>query len=976
MSASVSGQTVTDTERVDYQRDIRPLLVQHCYACHGPEKQESNFRLDHRDRAWQGGDLETPPIVAGRHAESPLWQFVAGTSDSGRVMPPDGERRLEPSEIDLVARWIDQGADWPADADPAPVDLPLKSDHWSFQPLRRATLPPLLRRATVPQLLHNASSATTNSSEPSAESSAGRWGTSPIDAWIGHGLQAQQLEPSPEADRRTLIRRLSLDLLGLPPTPEQVAAFVNDRRPQAYQRLVDSMLASPRYGERWARHWLDIVRFGESHGFETNPERPRAYPYRDYVIASWNADKPYDRFVVEQLAGDALGADVGTGFLVGGPYDQVKSPDLALTLMQRQDELADMINTTGTTFLALTIGCARCHNHKFDPITQSDYYALQAVLSGVQHGERPVPGPRQLEVHTRLQKLDGELEAERRELAKLKELAQARPDPAQGQSSLRDPVRSDGNLELFPAVNARWLRFTIRATNSGEPCLDELEVLRAHVNANAQGAAEEATAGAADENVALASAGTRVTASGTLPGYAIHRLEHIQDGLGGNEHSWISDRSGTGWVMLEFPAAVTIDRVRWARDREGQFRDRTPIDYVIEVAAEPDQWQVVASSADRRPPENQGDDSPQQLKRLWQRLDEADADRARELQKSVAELERQRELLVAAMPTAYIGTFAPPAAIHRLHRGDPMSPREPVAPDTLRVLGSLHLAAEPSEQERRLALARWMASPENPLTARVIANRLWQYHFGTGLVATPSDFGANGLPPTHPELLDWLAGQLIDGQWSIKRLQREIVLSSTYRQSSQPRSDAMAVDAGNRWLWRFAPRRLEAEAIRDSVLTVSGSLNLQMGGPGFSVFEVQRETVHHYFPRRDFGPNEWRRMVYMTKIRQQQDAAFGVFDCPDGGQVAPVRSRSTTPLQALNLLNSDFQLQQARLLAARIERECGADVPGKVRRAFQLLLGRDPSADELEDSRALIEGHGLEAFCRAMLNANEFLFIS
>ena len=326
-------------------------------------------------------------------------------------------------------------------------------------------------------------------------------------------------------------------------------------------------------------------------------------------------------------------------------------------------------------------------------------------------------------------------------------------------------------------------------------------------------------------------------------------------------------------------------------------------------------------------------------------------------------------------PMAYTGTFEEPKPIHRLYRGDPMAEREVVDPDALTVIGSLDLDSKTPEQQRRLALADWITNPNNPLTARVMANRIWEYHFGTGIVSTPSDFGANGTEPSHPELLDWLADEFVQGGWSIKHLHRLILSSSTYQQSSMPREQAVAVDAQSRLLWRFPPRRLAAEAIRDSVLAVSGKLNLAAGGPGFLLFDIQKETVWHYFPVDTFGDDQLRRMVYMTKLRQEQDDVFGALDCPDGNQTMPRRNRSTTPLQALNLLNSEFMLEQSAAMARRLESECGGNQTAAIDRAFQLCYGRPPSEPEFTDTASMIHSFGLQAVCRALLNSSEFLFL-
>jgi hypothetical protein len=780
-----------------------------------------------------------------------------------------------------------------------------------------------------------------------------------IDALVSRELAKRGGAMAPEAERRTLIRRVTFDLTGLPPTPEEVAAFAKDKSPKAYEKLVERLLASPRYGERWARHWLDVVRFAESHGFEMNQPRANAWPYRDYVIAAFNDDKPYDRFVIEQLAGDVLGVDAATGFLVAGSWDQVKSPDPVLTANQRADELHDIVSVTGSTFLGLTVGCARCHNHKFDPIPQTDYYAMKAVFEGVQHGERKLRT-----AHARAR--EQELATKRARLAEVETALEnfeplANPNTTNAQ---RAPVNARKNIEKFAPTLAKRLRFTVAKTTDAEPCIDELEVY----------AIENGS-----RNIALATSGVKASASSVYPNSDIHRLEHINDGRQGNSRSWISNERGKGWVMLEFPEPVRIDKVIWGRDREQRFTDRLAVEYRIEVASDPNEWQVVASSADRQPyaPARKllptlnvsglsGEDAVT-AKRLL-------ADRAT-LEAQVAELTR--------LPMIYGGTFnATPEATHRLQRGDPMQKREVVTPGALAAvpvlfrLGSNFFGEDfpqvTEDQRRRLGLAQWIANPANPLTARVMVNRIWQYHFGKGIVSTPSDFGANGAKPSHAELLDWLASEFIEHGWSVKHLHRLIVTSATYRQKSTEANEGNKVDF---WFFSVHARRLEAEAIRDSILAVSGKLDLRMGGPGFSFFELNDNYVRVYAPRREWTPDTFRRTIYGTVIRQRPDGVFGAFDCPDGGQIAPKRNTSTTPLQALNLLNSSFMMQQAALFGERLEREAGNDPKAQVRRAFLLAFQREAERAEISAAVKLIREQGLTAFCRALLNANEFIYV-
>ena len=912
LGLTVWAQVSNSVLAVDFSGEIQPLFARHCHGCHGEEKQKGALRLDSAAGVRRGGDSGEPLFLPGRAQASHLYQLVSSTDPEER-MPPEGKPPLSVAELALVKAWIDEGARLPG----GNARETLTTDHWSFQAVSR----------------------------PEPPSRENQWGSGAIDSFILSAMGKKGLSPSSRAGRAALIRRLYLVLHGLPPSPAQVDQFVRDPAPGAWEKLVERALASPRFGERWARHWLDIVRFAESNGFETNRERLNAYHYRDYVITAFNEDKPYDRFISEQIAGDAVGEDVATGFLVAGAHDIVKSQDINLTLMQRQDELADMVNTTGATFLGLTLGCARCHNHKFDPVTQRDYYAFQAVFAGVGHGERMITKSAAGDVELRLDELRKEVVAGEEKLAGLRKIASANVDTP----VLRPPVNAKGNIEKFEPTEVKFVRFTVHQSNTGsQPCIDELMVFSTE-----------------NRNVA---AGAVPSSSGNLKGYPIHKLGHINDGKGGNARSWISDKPGGGWVQLELLQPSKISRIEWARDREGKFTDRLATQYVIEGSMDGSRWQLLAGSESRQPFGGKADPNA-----FLARLKPADAARARGIMDAIAGKKDQISRLTRGYK-AWVANFKQPGKTHRLYRGDPMAKREVVAPGTLEVFGSLAMKLDEAEQARRVKLADWIASRENPLTARVMVNRLWQFVFGVGIVDTPSDFGANGTLPTHPALLDWMAVEFMDNDWSIKHLLRQMLLSETFQQSSRPRTGALRIDADSRYLWRFSPRRLEAEAIRDSILSVAGTLDMRMGGPGFYLFDVDRENVVHYHAKEETGPAEWRRMVYLFKIRVEQDAVFGAFDCPDGNQVIPKRSRSTTPLQALNLFNSKFILGQAAKLALRLEQEAGGDPASQVQRAFHLFYSRPASDEEARDAVDFIEAHSLRDFCRAMFNTNEFLF--
>ena len=1069
---------------VDFDAEIRPLLQERCVECHGPKKTKADLRLDAKPLALKGGE-SGPAFVGGDPAKSLLVERIT-SADPDKRMPPKGEP-LTPAQVAKVRQWIAEGAAWPENAADRAAGRDPRRDHWAYQPLRR----------------------------PAA--GAG------IDDFIDAGLRAKGLRRSAPADARTLIRRTYFDVIGLPPTPAEVAAFVADPSDQAYAAMVEQLLASPRFGEKWARHWLDVARFAESDGFETNLARPNAWPYRDYVIRAFNADLPYDRFIREQLAGDQLGADAATGFLVGGPWDRVKSPDPVLTANQRADELHDMIGTTASTFLGTTLACARCHDHKFDPVPMTDYYGFMGMLQGVLHGERDLregesaanqrkaaahreelaplearlrafqpkaylgrlvvvddadprltqqvelpdngnpiaydkgtaPGLAQDpgDVH-RLPNLgenyrwwkadrpgedfflwkpgcDGEMrlwlswgawtthapdaryvldldgdlrtKGDQTELASvdqrrfadgapavpnqrrwsgLKSVGVHRLNPRSvivlragdqgGPTSadvlvceealdrgerpvphLRAPVTHLANTDDFAPVEAKFLRFTVTAS-SPEPCLDELEVFDV-----------------AGRNVAR---GAQVAVSGLYAnGGSIHQTRFLNDGKYGNASSWISSEKGGGWAQLEFPRPTRVNRVVWSRNRDPRdqrFKDRLAVGYRIEVSDDGRVWRPVAGSDDRLPAAFR--ERVPSLPTLGD-VPPGEADEIKTLARRRATLQAELAQL-SARPRGYVGRFEQPGPTLRKHRGDPTQPREAIAPGTLSLIGApLALPADTPEAERRLALARWIASPDNPLTARVIVNRLWQHHFGQGLVDTPSDFGLNGSRPSHPELLDFLAAELVEHGWSLKHVHRLILNSRTFRQASAADGRAAAMDASARLLWRYPPRRLEAEMLRDALLATAGKLDLAMGGPGFDLFKPMNNYVKVYVTKEEFGAGDFRRMVYQAKPRAMLDDFFGAFDCPDAGQPQPRRTASITPLQSLNLLNGRFSLQLAEALAERLRREAGADPAAQADLAFRLLFQRPPTEAESAEATRFIAAHGLPAFGRALYNANEFL---
>ena len=913
------------TAQEQQARQAVALLRVHCLSCHNDKVKSGGINL-----ATRADALAANAFTPGSSSASK----VAQVTQAGK-MPPTG--KLPAEDIALLADWIKAGATWPTSANALHSASSALSPLWSLQPVRRPAVP------RTPFDAH---------------------AVNPIDRFVDARLAAKGLRPSPAADRATLLRRVSIDLTGLPPTPAERDAFLQNKNPRAYEMVVDRLLASPAYGERWGRHWLDVVRYGESTGYEQNHLRPNAWPYRDYVIHAFNEDEPYTQFIAEQLAGDVLAphdpnVNAATGFLVAGIHDNVGIQTEEGTRQQRSNDLDDMVATTGAAFLGLSVGCAKCHDHKFDPIPQKDYYRMAACFAGVRHGERALPREN-MSSPEQIASLSRRAQALANDINVLDDIArQAVLRQRGGPADARPAVNARRNVDDFAPTLARFVRFNVLATrDNAEPCLDELQVFGADLS----------------HNLALALDGAKATASSLLPGHAIHQITHLNDGQFGNDWSWISNTPGSGWAQIELPRPALVQRVVWSRDGAAISRldDRVPTRYRIEVSADGKTWQTVSSQAGR-----QGSSDYIHPDALRAALTPAQRARRDALVGERANVDGDLALLQSRR-MAYVGQFSSPDSIFLLNRGDVMQRLEPVTPGALSCVAGLNvdlnLPPDAPETQRRLALARWIGDPRNPLTARVLVNRVWQYHFGRGLVNTPSDFGRNGERPTHPELLDWLADDFMQTGWKLKPLHKLIVMSATYRQSSEVNAKAQAVDASNQLLWRMPLRRMEAEAIRDAILQTSGKLDRRMGGPGFALFKYRVVNVAIYEPLESYGPETWRRSVYQQPARAIHDEVLSAFDCPESSQRAPRRDATTTALQALNLLNGKFMVQQAGFLAERVRTEMGTNPSAQVRQAFRLTFGRSPDASEQQSALALVSAQGLPSLCRALLNANEFLY--
>ena len=958
---------------VDFDRDIRPILKASCLKCHGSEgKPKGQLRLDLRAAAFRGG-AGGPSILPGNAAGSPLYKLLVDPDDDARM--PQKAPRLDPAKIELVRRWIDEGAPWPVEANGGDLS------HWSLRPLVRPAPP------------------------------AASWGRTPVDAFIAATLKEKGFDPSPEADRRSLLRRVTYDLIGLPPTPEEMDAFLADPAGDAYEKVVDRLLASPRFGERWARHWLDAVHYADTHGHDQDRPRPNAWPYRDYVIRAFNEDKPYARFVEEQVAGDVVSPDdpqalVATGFLAAGPWDEssqmhIMADTVDKKIAQNLDR-DDMLTATMSAFMSTTVQCARCHNHKFDPISQAEYYALQSCFAGIDRANRPfddAPALNRRRQDLLRKKTDLAVRKKSRPESLLgpeieREVAEwerGRSD-APGFWSLLDPVvfesrggatltrQADGSLlSSGAAPDTDVYTITVRSPvrrltalrletltvedhpykgpgreENGNFHLSEIRLLR-------QGRPVVLRNPVADFNqagwgVAQALDGRPETAWAIYPEvgkshFAIFELGEPVD-------------LGEGELLVVILEQVQGKHRLIARPRLSATSVAPPF------RAEPLSGELTKILAVEPPARTR----EQQLELAAWVLDRA-------IQRELDALPKPRLVYAAANDFTPIAKFSPartPRPVYVLKRGDVTRLGEEARPGGLSCVPGLSPAfaiADPADEgARRSALARWLVDPKNVLAWRSIVNRVWHHHFGRGLADSPNDLGRMGAAPTHPDLLDWLAVEFRDGGGSLKKLHRLLVTSAVYRQASAGRAEAAKTDASNLYLWRMNRLRLDAEQVRDSILQLSGKLDLAMGGPSVKQFHFE-DPNPDVTPKVDYGrydvdhPDNFRRAIYRWIFRTLPDPFMETLDCPDASQLTGARNVSLTPLQAMAVRNDRFVVRQSEHLAARL---AGAD---EVTKAYRLLLQRAPTASEASALRDYAARRGLANAVRVLLNSNEFMFL-
>lgn len=821
------------TPAPDFERDVAPVLVHHCLECHHVGKKSGKLTLA-TEAGIQAGGEGGEAIVAGKPDESFLLERIV----QGEMPPPEhGKARpLAKKDVDVLRRWIQSGAPWPKGRElglhEKTVDLDQARKFWAFRPVQRPKVPVVRHADSV---------------------------TNPIDAFVWEKLEAAGLEMAPPAEHRALLRRASLDVVGLPPTPEEQAAFAASTAPDAYERLVDRLLNHPGYGERWARHWLDLVRYADSNGYERDASKPSVWRYRDYVIDSFNTDKPYNRFVLEQIAGDELSdaraeSIIATGFHALGTWQDEVDPLEAP--QYRADELDDMIRTTSQTFLGITLGCARCHNHKFDPLTMVDYYSLAAILDPL---KRPSAG------------------------------------------------RTDKDLPVGSPAEHALIRQRDASITEQER---QIDVLRAPI------------------------AETWLTSGKSkLPPEAITAFQVA-----------VNKRSS--------------EQTKLVSKHSDQLRDEVTAALPAEVLSQISQHQAMIFKLRQETP---------------------DLPRAYYLVESTPK-PRPTYLLLS-------GRASNPGPEMQPRVPAVLSPRQP----------EFSHPATPSSG-RRLALARWMVDADNPLTARVIVNRVWQHHFGTGLVSTPSDFGEKGARPTHPELLDWLSHWFVhDAGWSLKKLHRLILTSQTYRLSSVREPSHDARDPENKLLAHYPYHRLEIEVIRDSMLAISGKLNAKMHGPAVQL-PIEAEVIEAHTDKQSAwqespAPEIYRRTIYAYTKRTLLVPMLEVFDLCDTTQSAELRNVTSIAPQALTLYNGAFANQQSGFFADRLEAEAAGDFEKQIERGFVLSLGRLPNLREtvrlrqflVDETQRLREDEpklsdeaarhrALTQVCRAIFNLNEFIY--
>ena len=989
----------------DFGATAREVFRDRCIECHGQEVQEGGLRLDHREGLIVGGD-SGKAVDFGRSQDSLLLARIMARDETR--MPPTG-MPLNDAQIGAIRQWIDADGAWESGSLKDP-----RLDHWAWQSLQNPQVP---------------SSSVTSQQDGN-----------PIDRFLSVAMSAHGIKPLGSASRETLIRRLSFDVLGIPPTPEESDQFVEDRSPDAWERLVDRTLGSPHYGERWARHWLDIAHYADTHGFERDQRRDHAWRYRDWVIDAFNSDLPLSTFLQHQIAGDVLpdsdpDSTIASSFLAVGPWDfvgQVETPSPMIKRLARADDLDDMVAQVMTSMCGITIHCARCHHHKLDPIRQEEYYGITAIFAGVGRGDRTVS-----------QKESEAIEAARKELKDRKQAIDLEMLGLSHGISLADIVGGGNGFGtgtedsgIDPSTGA------LRDAKDKRGFLDGVETNRLNRTNNPWIDSVFVPDGGSLRSLKISQAGTLAE---SIPSTGGKVWDAIRNGPVNSQFSTSLDgiecmRPSRSMLSLHANAGITFTLRQDLIERE-LLQHRILPQKEPEVTTGPE-----SKTAPKEPlvftamvgyfgqtPKRGADvyvlvdgqivyqfkglgreDGLQSIRHVLPQSDclltliatdggngishdqvcfidasiaplhrgESDekSNRIETLRSDSATIQRELDSLPQARRVYGIVTQAP-AEIRRLHRGDIQETREVVSPGAVACVGPSFasiatLDSQSTDAQRRIALAQWLTSADNPLPPRVMVNRLWHHHFGKGLVATPSDFGLGGAMPSHPELLDWLALELQHGQGSLKRLHRMILLSDAYqRHSFDAENPAASLDAGNRFLWRQNPRRLDAESLRDAILTVSDAMVATMHGPGYRDFEYKEEYAPVYRHLALDTPEVFRRSIYRFVVRTTPHPFLTSLDCPNPATLTPVRNTTTTAIQSLATLNNAFVLQQSDRFAARLIYEVGENAQAQAERAIRIAFSRRPTQEQIQSATRLIQEAGLFHLCRILLNTNEFIYV-
>lgn len=936
---------LSDAEKIEFfNSQVKPILQQNCFQCHGGGTEvEGGLQLTSREKILEGGDYGAA-VSLENPADSFLLEMV-GYGQETAQMPPDG--KLDDASLEILAKWINIGLPYPVQDTDVQPESKTASDYWAYRPLKRPQVPSV---------------------------QASDWVSNPIDAFILAKLEAHGLTPAAPASKLTLIRRVYYDLTGLPPSPEAVEAFLNNTSADAYEKLINKLLKSPRYGEKWGRHWLDLVRYAETNGYENDSDKPYVWRYRDYVINAFNKDKPYDEFIKEQLAGDELRTVttetvIATGYHKLGVWDDGPAD----RKLARYDYLDDIVSTTGQVMLGMTVGCARCHDHKIDPISTRDYYSLLAFFHDITPNNRgplaDIGTPEQQAVRDKLlaekrlaeEKFQDELypiqETIKIELAKIHTEAIANDIPVSPMRELTYRSYRE-TFEQFPND------FDLLEPTSEGRLFSNLFSLAPASRKKDIGLVFEGTLQVPEETTYTFHINLRGACRLILNGYQAAELIGARD-------VEVTLTCGDVPIRLEY-FNKDVDKPQLEVSWSGVDFEKQPLSTNAAVNFN----ELLKTHAELI-------ETNESLKAL--------VDQQRELKKQRDDKRRQR---VPYEHQALAVSEREQTPTHILRRGNPhLVGREikPAFPEILNppAVQMLSVPEDAKSSGKRRVFAEWMASAENPLTARVMVNRIWQHHFGRGIVRSTNDFGRLGTPPTHPELLDWLASEFIASGWRLKAMHKLIMTSNAYRMSAQSNPRCVQQDVNNDLFWRFDMRRLTAEEIRDTVLWITGKLNLKMGGP--SVFpELPKEVLATSSrPRSVWGqspPEEAnRRSVYVKVKRSLLVPILNQFDQADTDSTCPVRFSTTVPTQSLTMLNGKFINDQAITFANRMRWEGGVTVEDRVRFGLRLVLCREPEPTEIQQALTFmqeLQQHegvssevALNRFALLALNLNEFIFL-